>query len=77
MDMAISNINPAGQSVPAISLQGSVSGNNPPQEEPSAQASEESRPMSAEAVNQMLQQIQKPASIHEYQCKLLNIREEK
>jgi len=57
MDMAISNINPAGSNVPAIPLQGSAS-NTAPKKEPSGQAPEESRPVSAEAVNQMLQQIQ-------------------
>ncbi len=56
--MAISNINPAVPSVSGISLQGSVSGNNPPQEEPSEQAPEESTPMNAETAKQMLQQIQ-------------------
>jgi len=58
IDMAISNINPAVPNVPVISLQGSVYGNNPPQEEPSGQAPEESRPMNSEAVNETLQQIQ-------------------
>ncbi|MGO9137384.1 MAG: flagellar protein FlaG [Syntrophales bacterium] len=54
MDMAISNINRAGSIVPRISLQGSVSGNN----RPPGQTPEESQPMSSEAVNQALQQIQ-------------------
>ena len=66
MDMAISNINPAEQNVSAFSLQGSVSGNNPPQKAPSGQVPEESGSMSSEAVNQMLQQIQNqilPANI--------------
>jgi flagellar protein FlaG len=56
MDMAISNIN-AGSNLPEIAMPGSAS-NIAPQKEPSGQAPEESRPMSSEAVKQMLEQIQ-------------------
>ncbi len=56
MDMAISNIN-AGSNLPAIAMPGSAS-NTAPQKEPSGQAPEESRPMSSEAVKQLLAQIQ-------------------
>jgi flagellar protein FlaG len=52
MVMAISNINAAGSVAPAITLPGSGAGNSP------AQASQERRPMSAEAADQLLQQIQ-------------------
>jgi flagellar protein FlaG len=52
MDMAISNINVARLVSPAIALPGSAAGNNP------AQASQESRPVSAAVADQLLQQIQ-------------------
>jgi uncharacterized FlaG/YvyC family protein len=52
MDMAISNINVAGPVGPAITLPGSGAGKNP------APASQESRPVSAAAADQLLQQIQ-------------------
>ena len=55
--MAISNINVAGPVVPAITLPGSGAGTNVSQSDPS-QASQEGRPISGEAANQLLQQIQ-------------------
>jgi flagellar protein FlaG len=57
MGMAISNVNaviPTGYHRPT---QGSASGKSPPQA-PSAQASQEPGPVSGEAANQVLQQIQ-------------------
>jgi uncharacterized FlaG/YvyC family protein len=57
MDMAISNVNavrPMGYQSPT---QGSAAGTSPPQAPP-AQSSQEPRPISGEAANQLLKQIQ-------------------
>ncbi|MGA2332462.1 MAG: flagellar protein FlaG [Syntrophales bacterium] len=59
MDMAISNVNTAGPVVPAITLPGSAAGISPPQNDPSAQASQGPRPVSGEAANQLLQKVQR------------------
>ena len=52
MDMAISNINAAGTAGTAFTVPGSAAGNS------AAQASQEGRPVSAAAADQLLQQIQ-------------------
>ena len=55
MDMAISNVNLARPTVPAIPL---PAANNPPQKEPSEKAPEESRHLNSEAAKQLLEDIQ-------------------
>jgi len=57
MGMAISNVNAVIPTSYQNSTQGSAVGTSPPQA-PSAQASQEPRPVSGEAANQVLQQIQ-------------------
>ena len=57
MDMAISNMNAAGQVVPAITSPGSAAGTSPP-EATSAQASQEPSPVRGEAAKQLLQEVQ-------------------
>lgn len=58
MDTAISNMNAAGLVVPAIILPGSAAGSNSSSRDPTASASQEPRPVSSEAVNQLLDQVQ-------------------
>ena len=58
MDIAISNVNAIRPMVSAIPTPGSAAGTNPPLKDPSAQASQEPRPVSGEAAKQLLQQIQ-------------------
>ena len=55
MDTAISNVNAAG---PAIILPGSSAGNNSYPGDPSARTSQEPKPVSGEAVNQLLHEVQ-------------------